>query len=66
MLNVKLHHLSFSTDNLVNMVSFYRDQMGMTDISENSNAVILKAKDRILHLTDGPKNRLNYGWLWCA
>ena len=60
MLNVKLHHLSFSTDNLANMVSFYRDQMGMTDISENSNAVILKAKDRILHLTDGPKNRLNY------
>ena len=60
MLNVKLHHLSFTTDNLGNMVSFYRDQMGMIDVTESGDSVILKAKDRILHLTDGPKNRLNY------
>ena len=60
MLNVKLHHLSFTTDNLGNMVSFYRDQMGMIDVTESGDSVILKAKDRILHLTGGPKNRLNY------
>ena len=40
MLNVKLHHLSFTTDNLANMVSFYRDQMGMIDVTESGDSVI--------------------------
>ncbi|MBT3989050.1 MAG: hypothetical protein HON14_04635 [Rhodospirillaceae bacterium] len=60
MLNVKLHHLSFSTDQLDRMVTFYRDQMGMTDIEKIAGDVILRAKGRIMHFVEGPKNGLNY------
>ena len=60
MLNVKLHHLSFSTDQLNAMVTFYRDQMGMYEVGEGDRGVILQAKNRIIHLTDGPRNQLNY------
>ncbi|MGY9001406.1 MAG: VOC family protein, partial [Rhodospirillales bacterium] len=60
MLNVKLHHLSFTTDNLEKMIAFYRDQMGMVEIRENGGDIILQAKNRIMHLTNGPSNQLNY------
>jgi catechol 2,3-dioxygenase-like lactoylglutathione lyase family enzyme len=60
MLNVKLHHLSFSTNQLEEMVAFYRDQMGMNETEKVDQGIILRAKDRIMHLTDGPRNRLNY------
>jgi catechol 2,3-dioxygenase-like lactoylglutathione lyase family enzyme len=60
MLNVKLHHLSFSTDQRDQMIEFYRDQMGMTEIEEVGGDVVLRAKNRIMHFVDGPKNRLNY------
>jgi catechol 2,3-dioxygenase-like lactoylglutathione lyase family enzyme len=60
MLNVKLHHLSFTTDNLQKMMAFYRDQMGMTDIKKSGGDIILQAKDRIMHLANGLKNQLNY------
>ena len=60
MLNVKLHHLSFATNQREEMVAFYRDQMGMVDINERGGDIILQAKNRIMHLIDGPKNQLNY------
>jgi catechol 2,3-dioxygenase len=60
MLNVKLHHLSFSTDQRDPMVAFYRDQMGMTDIERIGEDVIMRAKGRIMHFVKGPKNKLNY------
>jgi catechol 2,3-dioxygenase len=60
MLNVKLHHLSFSTEKIEPMISFYRDQMGMTDVKKQYEAAILRAKGRIMHFVQGPKNKLNY------
>jgi hypothetical protein len=42
------------------MVKFYRDQMGMIDIRELDDGVVLKANGRIMHFVEGPKNGLNY------
>ena len=60
MLNVKLHHLSFLTENQNSMVDFYQNMMGMSKISHPNDDVILQAKNRIIHFAKGAKNTLNY------
>ena len=60
MLNVKLHHLSFCTDQRDQMVAFYRDQMGMTDIGKIGEGIILRARGRVMHFVAGKRNHLNY------